>query len=99
MPRESAIQTRIARELRARGCYVAIQHGSPYSTRGQPDMLVCAPGGKFVALEVKQPGKGATKLQALTLARIAAAGGVARVVSSVSEALAACGVSGAIPGC
>lgn len=43
----------------------------------------------FLALEVKRPGKCATPEQAAFLKQVSAAGGIAAVVTSVDEALAA----------
>lgn len=55
---------------------------------GIPDILGCV-RGHFYALEVKSPetGHGVTALQALTIDAINAAGGTARVVRSVTEAV------------
>jgi hypothetical protein len=42
---------------------------------GTPDLLICL-RGKFVAIELKREGKHTTKLQQLTLSKIAAAQGI-----------------------
>ena len=84
---ESTITTKIRKAVEARGGVVVKHHGGPYAHAGVADLLVCYRGG-FVALEVKtQTGK-ATKLQDLFLERVSQAGGAARVVRSVGEALA-----------
>ena len=83
-------ETRIVRAIiasvsrRPRSWLVKI-HGGPFQAAGIPDIIGCI-DGRFVALEVKVPGARATKLQELTLSRIAAAGGIAAVVTSVAEA-------------
>lgn len=72
-------------------------HGGPYQEAGIPDILVVV-DGRFIGLEVKRrrPGESdsaardrATAQQRAMLARMEAAGGVARVVLSEDEALAA----------
>lgn len=58
--------------------------------RGSSDLVgILAPGGRFLALEVKRPGKEATEEQALFLALVRRRGGFAAVVCSVEEARAA----------
>ena len=59
-------------------------HGSPFSRRGVPDLLVCFRGA-FFAFEVKQPTGKATASQVLQIRRINEAGGVAAIVTSVDE--------------
>lgn len=59
-------------------------HGGMYGTAGIPDIIACM-GGRFVALEVKQPGGKPTRLQEITLGKIREAGGIAAVVTSVEE--------------
>ena len=44
--------------------------------KGVPDILACAPGGRFVAIEVKYGANKASKLQEYNLARIKKNGGV-----------------------
>lgn len=63
-------------------------HGGPFQAAGIPD-IVGVVEGRFVALEVKCPGKESTttKLQALTIRRILAAGGIAGVVCSATDAV------------
>jgi hypothetical protein len=53
--------------------------------RGCSDILGVAPGGRFLALEVKMPAGRLTADQEAFLAQIRAAGGVALVVRSVDE--------------
>jgi hypothetical protein len=51
---------------------------------GIPDLLVCY-RGRFVGLEVKQPGEKPSAKQKQILGEIEAAGGYCRVVSTVGE--------------
>lgn len=60
-------------------------HGGIYGTAGIPDIIACV-NGRFVALEVKQPGGRLTELQKATLSKIRAAGGVAEMAVSAAQA-------------
>ena len=60
-------------------CYVVIQHGSVYTARGVPDVLMCFKG-KFYGFELKMPKGKATKLQLYNLNEIKKAGGVGLVI-------------------
>lgn len=60
------------------------EHGGAYGTSGVPD-IICCYRGRFLGLEVKRPGGRLTPLQERTLARINAAGGIARRVESVED--------------
>jgi hypothetical protein len=68
------------------GWWVKI-HGGPFQIRGVPDILGCYKG-KFVAFEVKVPGKEDTQsaMQLAIFARIRLAGGVPKLVSSATDA-------------
>jgi hypothetical protein len=55
------------------------------SEPGCSDVLVCLPGGAFLACEVKRPGEKPTAKQVSFLAAVTAAGGLALVVSSLSQ--------------
>lgn len=81
---EATIVAKLAAHIKSRGGYCIKHHGSAYSHAGTPDLLACL-DGRFLALEVKRPGKRATRLQAVELGRWAAAGAVAGVVTSVEE--------------
>ncbi len=74
------------RALRERGCWVLVTTG--VSLVGCPDLLVYRPDGKYMALEVKVPGRYPTKIQRKVLADIKEVGGIAEVVRSVDDALA-----------
>lgn len=62
-------------------------HGGPYQLIGLPDIIGCL-DGHFVAIEVKQPGKEPTKIQATVLKQLAAAGATVGVATSIEEAQA-----------
>lgn len=55
------------------------QHGSAFSSRGVPDLLICAKG-KFIAVELKVGNNKPTPLQADYLERIRCAGGITHVI-------------------
>ena len=55
------------------------QHGSAFSSRGVPDLIICAKG-RFIAVELKVGNNTPTPLQADYLDRISLAGGQAHVV-------------------
>ena len=83
---EKDIVAAILRQLKHRPrCFAWKTHGGMYGTAGIPDIIACV-GGRFVALEVKQPGGKLSRLQEITLGKIRAAGGVAAMVTSVEEA-------------
>ena len=86
MTSELSIRTAIVKALKERGCWVVATTG--ISLVGCPDLLVCIPGGEFMALEVKQPGAYATKIQKKVMFDIEHAGGIVDIVRSVDEALA-----------
>lgn len=88
---ERALTDRIVKALRkAHGsrAWIMKVHGSGWQTAGIPDLLVCL-DGRFIALEIKLPGgsHGVTPLQVVRLDQIRIAGGVAKVVRSVEDAL------------
>jgi len=86
MPRESSIVAAIVRLAKARGWWAMKIHGGPYQLAGVPDLL-CLKGGRAVFLEVKQPGKKATPLQARRMNEIETQGGaMCHVVTSKEEA-------------
>ncbi|MEW8997915.1 MAG: VRR-NUC domain-containing protein [Thermoanaerobacter sp.] len=65
-------------------CFFWKEHGGMYGTAGISD-IICCYKGRFVAFEVKRPGKQLTKLQEKTIKDIQTAGGQAYVVRSVDE--------------
>ncbi len=86
MSSELTIRRAIVRALRERGCWVVVTTG--ISLVGCPDLLVCVPGGEFLALEVKAPKGRVTKIQEKVMHDIQRTGGIAMIVYSVDEALA-----------
>lgn len=66
------------------GCFCWKEHGGMYGTAGIPD-IICCYRGRFLAFEVKQPGRKLTRLQEITLNKIVSAGGLAKKVTSVEE--------------
>ena len=66
------------------GCFAWKEHGGMYGTSGIPD-IICCYRGRFVGLEVKQPGKALTAIQPKTIDKINAAGGIAAKVTCVDE--------------
>jgi penicillin-binding protein-related factor A (putative recombinase) len=59
-------------------------HGGPFSVPGVPD-LVGVYKGRFLGIEVKQPGKKATAIQELFISKLKKAGGIAFVSTSVDD--------------
>lgn len=83
---ESSLQHDIIAALEAAGAYVCnVVHAG---RDGTPDLLVCS-RGQFIALEIKLPGRRADPLQQVEAQRVHRAGGLAAVIHSVDEALAA----------
>lgn len=81
MPREKEIQRATVAWLKELGAYVINIHGSAYQGAGIPDLVICY-RGRFVGIEVKQPGKNPTALQAHNIDLIRKAGGFAATVRS-----------------
>lgn len=81
---EKDLQTqclKYVKKLQANGYpIIAInQHGSAFSSRGVPDLLICAKG-QFIAVELKVGDNKPTPLQADYLERISCAGGMTHVI-------------------
>ena len=62
------------------------EHGGPYGTSGIPD-IICCYKGRFIGMECKLPGGRLTELQKRALDKINRAGGIARRVESVADAM------------
>ena len=82
--KESTLQRKVIQGLRAQGCYVFKVVGGPAQQRGTPDLLICV-GGRFVAIELKVPGKTAAPLQLMELQKIRNAGGRAEVFDDIEN--------------
>lgn len=80
---EQKLQSAIIAYLQAKGCYVVKTMVT--SRAGVPDLLVCMPGGKFLAIEVKGPKGKPSTLQLENLKQIRKLGGTAKVVYSLNE--------------
>ena len=79
---ESKIQSRIIKELEKNGCYVIKIIAA--NRAGNPDIIACY-RGRFLAIEVKQPGESPTDLQKSKLEAIKNAGGEAITLSSSKD--------------
>ncbi len=88
MPRqpEGRLVKRIKAYVKGKGGRCFNIHGgdNPYQEVGIPDLLICY-RGRFVGLEVKQPGEEPTAKQKQVLHEIEAAGGRAVAVTTVEE--------------
>lgn len=76
--KESAIQKKILDYLEGREFFVIKTLNT--NRTGVPDIICCAPDGRFVAIEVKVEGGILSKLQTIKLRNIAAANGIAAAV-------------------
>ncbi|MCX6145715.1 MAG: VRR-NUC domain-containing protein [Candidatus Kapabacteria bacterium] len=81
--KESDIQASILKYVKAIGGFTFKVMTA--NTSGIPDVICCI-NGKFVALEIKLPGKNATELQKYKISEIQKAGGIASVVTSLDGA-------------
>lgn len=84
--READLQDRILKWLRGHGGWWVKYHVGPrYSLAGIPD-IIGSYRGRFIALEVKLPGKQPTKLQQATQTQMRDKGkAIVRVVQSLDE--------------
>lgn len=83
MIREREITRRIMHELNATpGCKAIKIIGGMWTETGTPDIIGCY-RGKFFAIEVKAPGKVATRIQTRRLWEWNEAGGIAVVTTAV----------------
>ena len=87
---ESTLTTKIIKTLRIKGGFWFKVHGSAYQVTGLPDILGCY-RGRFVAFEVKLPGKESTlsNRQRLMLHRVRQQGGYSAMLTSKRGALEA----------
>jgi len=88
MTTEARLRTNILHKLSAYSGWWIVTHADGYGERGVPDILGCYQGVLF-GLEVKLPGKEhtLTPVQSRMLKKIRAAGGKARMVTTVDEAM------------
>lgn len=86
---ETRLQSRIQKALKdkyGKDIWLAKIYVGPFQQAGIPDLLCCV-RGTFVALEVKMPGEWPSRIQEKTMADIGTAGGYAKTVWSVEDAL------------
>lgn len=88
--RESKKSRDIMRALEAEGAFCFKVHGGAHMLAGLPD-IICCYQGRFFAFETKMPEGKPSKIQLFIIGKITQAGGVAMVVRSKEEALAAIG--------
>lgn len=83
---EGAVKNRIKQYLNTLGVWYFSPPANGFGRSGIPD-IVCCHNGRFVAIEVKAPGKrtNTTTMQDRELAGINAAGGTALVVDDVQQ--------------
>lgn len=81
---EKRIENQIKGFLDSIGAWHIKTHGSMFSKAGTPDIVACV-NGRFVAIEVKQPGGIVSELQKAHIHLIQNAGGVAFVAYSLEE--------------
>lgn len=86
---ESRLQRRIreALEIEFPRSFWFKVHGGPFTRAGIPDLVGCV-NGRFFALEVKQPGEEASRVQRKRIAQLTRAGATSDVVESPEEAIA-----------
>ena len=85
MPLEKTIVANVIAEARRRGWWAMKNHGSAYSVKGLPDILVIKQG-RAAWMEVKQPGKHPSRIQEHLMRVLSAAGCPVVVVRSVGDA-------------
>lgn len=81
---EKTIENEIKAYLDSIGAFHIKTHGSMFSKAGTPD-IIASVSGKFVGIEVKQPGGVVSELQKAKIDLIRQAGGVAFVAYSLQE--------------
>ena len=84
-PLEKTIVARVMEQARAMGFWTMKNHGSAYSVKGLPDVLVVK-HGRAAWMEVKRPGEGPTRIQLHVMRQLAAAGCPVAVVHSAADA-------------
>ena len=82
--REASIVQGCIDEAHLWGAWVQKFHGSKWTSRGIPDLLICM-WGLLIAVECKKPGAEPTASQRLVHARIRRAGGTVIVAHSRAE--------------
>lgn len=81
---EARIGTRIRKFLEEHGVFVFKVHGGPQMMAGLPDLIACV-DGRFVGIEVKQPGQRPAPRQLFVHSLIMRAKGEVIVATSVDD--------------
>lgn len=81
---EKKIENQIKQYLDSIGAWHIKTHGNMFSKAGTPDIVACL-NGRFVAIEVKQPGGRVSPLQMAHIKLINQAGGFAFVAYSLED--------------
>lgn len=87
MTPEGRVKQAIKRWLVARGAWFYMPVSNGMGVHGIPDFVCCLPGGRFLGIEAKAPGKrsSTTPLQRHQIESIRAANGLALVVDDVRQ--------------
>ena len=88
--KERTLQSKIKKELEARGWLCWVNHGSPFMPAGLPDMMGIHRVYGFAAIEVKVAKNKPTKNQVRWVEKIRSKGHRAGVAWSVQEAIDIC---------
>lgn len=89
MPNEDSLKAAIVKMLTKRGIFSWRNPVGPFSRAGLPDILGCLPGGRFLGVEAKAPGRykdpttGLTPAQVHVLDMLNRSGALAICVDSV----------------
>lgn len=83
---ESTLQRKIQDYLKKKlpGSYVWKNHGNQYSVIGLPDIM-CIYKGNIICIEVKILGNVPTKLQEVTIRKLANAGAICCIAYSIDD--------------
>lgn len=85
VPLEKTIVANVIAEARRQGWWTLKNHGSAFSVKGLPDVLVVK-DGRAAWMEAKRPGEVPTKIQLHRMRELAAAGCPVCVVHSAADA-------------
>ena len=94
-PTEAEITRDIRKLLKGLGVFHwKVWQGPMSSPKGVSDIIGIAPGGQFLAIEIKGKGKKPTPLQQQFLEAVKEDGGIAIVAYSVEDVIKGLGVEG-----
>ena len=83
--KEKVIQSHILAYLRSVGISADIITLGAYSGKGVADIVGCMPDGRYLAIEVKCPGKKPTELQSIWLKEKSKVNAITMVAHSVED--------------